>query len=235
MAGAEAPRAIRATSPQAALALAADVTDRQAVERAVGRTLSHFSRLDVLVNCAGVGYFGPVESMDMKDFDTLVKTNLNGLLNVTQAALPALKESHGMIVNISSGLAMRALPFLAAYSGTKSMVNAISDGMRLELAPYGVRVLTFCPPSTDTGFDRNAIRGAGMEKVSLEDLKSEKVEKVAADIAAAIRSEKRQAGGGFFRVMNALAPKLLDRMFLNMATRVGTEAGIFPRQAASGR
>lgn len=82
----------------------------------------------------------------MDDFDTLVKTNLHGVLNVIHAALPALKKSRGIIVNVSSALSMRALPFLAAYAGTKSMLNALSDGMRLELAPYGIRVLTYCPP-----------------------------------------------------------------------------------------
>jgi NAD(P)-dependent dehydrogenase (short-subunit alcohol dehydrogenase family) len=227
MAGAETPRAIHERSPKAALAVPADVTDREAVAASVRACIAHFGRLDVLVNCAGMGYFGPVETMSMEDFDRLIKTNLHGVLNAVQAALPALKESRGIIVNVSSMLAMRALPFLSAYAGTKSMLNALSDGMRLELAPYGIRVLTFCPPSTDTAFDAKALKGTGMEKVSLEGIKSAKTETIAAQIADAIRSETRRAGGGFFRVANAIAPKLLDRIFTGMALRVGRQAGMY--------
>jgi len=205
----------------------ADVTDRGAVGEAVSTVRSRFGRIDALVNCAGLGYFGPIETMSMEDLDTVLRMNVHGLLNVTQADLPALKESRGIIVNISSGLSMRALPFLSAYAGTKSMVNAVSDGMRLELAPYGIRVLTFCPPATSTEFDRKALKGPGVEKVSMAGVKTAAVGKVAADIAAAIKTEKREAGGGFLKVMNALAPKLLDRMFAGMALRIGRESGMY--------
>jgi phosphomannomutase len=225
LAGAEAPAALRSGSPQAALAAPADVTDRAAVDKAVAAALAHFGRIDVLVNCAGLGYFGPIETMSIEDFDRVVRTNLFGVINCTQSALPALRQSRGIIVNVSSGLAMRALPFLSAYAGTKSMLNALSDGLRLELAPDGIRVLTYCPPATDTDFDKKALKGPGMEKVSLEGRSSEKVGKVAHGIAEAIRTEKRRTGGGFFKVMNALAPKALDRMFSGMAARIGKEAG----------
>jgi short-subunit dehydrogenase len=209
------------------LSVPADVTDRAAVEHSVSTVLSRFGRIDVLVNCAGLGYFGPIETMPMEDLDKVIRTNVHGLLHVTQAALPALKESRGIIVNISSGLSMRALPFLSAYAGTKSMVNAVSDGMRLELAPYGIRVLTFCPPITATDFDRKALKGPGMEKVSFAGLKAAAIGKVAAHIAAAIRAEKREAGGGFLKLMNAIAPKLLDRIFAGMALRIGRQGGMY--------
>jgi NAD(P)-dependent dehydrogenase (short-subunit alcohol dehydrogenase family) len=225
--GGNAAGAADQTPSKVALALPTDVTDRKAVEGAIRACLGHFGRLDILVNCAGIGYFGAVETMTMDDFDTLVKTNLHGVLNAIHAALPALKKSRGIIVNVSSGLAMRALPFLAAYAGTKSMLNALSDGMRLELAPYGVRVLTYCPPSTDTGFNARALKGVGMENVDGRGVKSAKTETVAKRIADAIRSETRQSGGSFFRVMNAVAPKLLDRMFTKMALSVGKQAGVF--------
>jgi short-subunit dehydrogenase len=211
----------------AALPAPADITDRVAVGEAVSSVLSRFGRIDVLVNCAGLGYFGPIETMPMEDLDRVIRTNVHGLLHVTQAALPALKESRGIIVNISSGLSMRALPFLSAYAGSKSMVNAVSDGMRLELAPYGIRVLTFCPPATGTEFDRKALKGPGVEKVSMAGIKAAAVGKVAADIAAAIRAEKREAGGGFLKLMNAVAPKLLDRIFAGMALRIGRQSGMY--------
>ncbi len=219
LAGAETPRAIHSKDPKPAFAAPADVRDRSAVERAVAAVLSHFGRLDILVNCAGVGLFAPIEAMDMDDFDAMVKTNLYGPVNVTQAALHALKASRGMIVNISSGLSMRALPFLSAYAGIKSALNALSDGMRLELAPYGIRVLNYCPPMTDTGFDARSLKAPGLEKTDFTGMKAASAEKVALGIIGAMRRERRRVGGGFFRVMNALAPRLLDRMFAGMVRR----------------
>lgn len=226
-AGAGAPAAPQSQGPKAAVAVPADVKDKTAVESAVAAALTHYGRIDVLVNCAGIGYFGPMETISTADFETLVRTNLLGVINVMQAALPALKESRGIIMNISSALGMRALPFLTAYAGTKAMLNAIGDGMRLELAPYGIRVLTFCPPATDTGFDKGAIHAAHMEQVDSDDVKKADVGDVAMEIAAAIQAERIVSGGGFFRVMNALAPRLLDRMFTKMALQIGRKAGMY--------
>ncbi len=207
-----------------ALAIPTDVTDRAAVGEAVRRTLERFGGIDVLVNGAGLGYFGPLETMSAEHFDRVLHTNVHGILHAVQEALPALARSRGLVVNVSSGLAMRALPYLSAYAGTKSMVNALSDGLRLEVAQSGVRVLTYCPPATDSGFDRNSIKGPGMERGDFSGMKTAKVAVVAADIVRAIRADKRRVGGRMLLVMNALAPGLLDRMFLGMARRYSPRA-----------
>jgi NAD(P)-dependent dehydrogenase (short-subunit alcohol dehydrogenase family) len=228
-AAAEAPKAAGAETPLPALAAQADVTDRPSVDRAVAATLAHFGRLDVLVNCAGVGLFGPLETMSMGNFDAVVKTNLHGAVNCIQAALPALKESRGMVVNISSGLSMRALPFLSAYAGTKAMLNAISDGLRLEIAPYGIRVINYCPPATDSGFDVRSLTEPSFAGIGFEGMKTAKTADVARDIARAIRTERLRVGGGFFKVMNALAPKVLDRMFSGMVSRISSSSAAASR------
>jgi short-subunit dehydrogenase len=220
--GAEALRALAAelaAGGAEAAAFPADVTDRSAVAAAVAGAAERFGGLDVLVNCAGMGYFGPIETMSAEDIDRVVRTNVHGLLYFTQACLPALIRARGMVVNISSGLAMRALPFLSVYAGTKSMVNAISDGLRLELAPRGVRVIAYCPPATDTGFDAHSPKGPGMDAVGFGGMRTADVRTVAAGILAAMERERRRVGGGFFLVMNALAPRMLDRMFAGMVKR----------------
>lgn len=119
------------------LAIPVDITDREAVFSAVQKANNHFGRLDIIINSAGLGHFGPIENLTPAELDGVVQTNIYGMLNVTQASIPFLKQSQGMIVNISSGLSKRALPFLAVYAGTKSMVDALSDGMRMELRKYG--------------------------------------------------------------------------------------------------
>lgn len=196
-----------------ALAVPVDVTDRDEVFTAVQKAHDHFGKLDIIINSAGLGHFGPIENLTPAELDGVVKTNIYGLLNVTQAAIPYLKESQGMIVNISSGLSKRALPFLAVYAGTKSMVDALSDGMRLELRKYGIKVINYCPPETETEFADKSLKGAGLNPGTMK-RKLARVEDVAQDIVKAIVAEKREVvNGKALKVMNFLAPKMLDNIF----------------------
>ena len=197
------------------LVVKTDITDRDQVSNAVRLTLEAFGRIDVVINNAGVGYFGTIEKLPIEEFDRLVKTNVYGMLHLSQSAIPALKKSQGMIVNISSGLRKRALPFLSAYSSTKSMIDALSDGMRLELRRYGVKVLNYCPPETDTEIFEMTKNEAGLDANQAGHRKKAKVEDVASRIVEAIVADKREVvdGGRFLQIMNLFAPKLLDNMF----------------------
>lgn len=191
----------------------ADVTQRAEVDQAVQSGIDRFGKLDILVNVAGQGYFGPIASMDMKAFDQVVKTNVYGLLNMVQASVPSLKKTQGMVVNISSRLSKRALPFLTAYAGSKSMVDALSDGMRLELKKYGIKVLNYCPPETETEFFEKTLHDPKMDP-NAHPRKMAKPEDVAGRIVDAIVTEKREVvEGRFLQIMNFFAPKLLDKMF----------------------
>lgn len=201
--------------PADTLVVPADVTNPAQVASAVAATFDRFGRIDVLVNSAGVGYFGSIERMRMADLDRMLHVNVHGLLQVTQAALSYLKESHGMIVNISSSLSKRALPFLSAYGGAKAMVDQLSDGMRMELRPYGIRVLTYNPPETETDFDANAIHEEGMSMSGGgRPRKPKPVAEVAARMVAAIETERRDVvESKALMWMNVLAPKRADEMF----------------------
>ena len=195
------------------LVIPADVTNREGVQAAVRQTVERFGRLDVLVNNAGFGYFGSLEKMPPGDFEDMVRTNVFGLLHVTQAAIPHLKRAKGMIVNVSSGLSKRALPFLAAYAGTKSMVDALSDGLRLELRYYGIKVLNYGPPEVETPFAERSRREPGLERLEAPRKKAP-APAVAEDIARAMAAEKREVvKGRSLMIMNFLAPKLVDRIF----------------------
>jgi len=191
-----------------------DVTDSGQVSDAVRLTLDRFGRIDVVINNAGAGYFGTVEKMPAEEFDRLVKTNVFGMLYLTQSTIPELKKTRGMIVNISSGLSKRALPLLAGYASTKSMIDALSDGMRLELKKYGVKVLNYCPPETDTEFFATTVSETGLDHHRSGDRKKARAEDVAARIVRAMEAEKREVvEGRFLQVMNFYCPRLLDNMF----------------------
>jgi short-subunit dehydrogenase len=207
-----------------AVVIEADVTDGKTIGGAVALAAQKLSGLDLVVNNAGVGYYGPLEQMDPADLGALFETNVLGVLRVTRAALPHLKRGGGLIVNISSGLSLRALPFLSAYAGTKAMLNLISDGLRMELRPYGIRVLTYGPPATDTEFFRHS-RGIQQPAAAMRRMKLARVEDLAERIMRAIERERRQViEGSILGLMNLLAPRLLDAMFYRLM--------VAPQQAA---
>ncbi|GAA4993847.1 SDR family oxidoreductase [Actinopolymorpha pittospori] len=108
--------------------------------------------LDVLVNNAGYGLFATVEQTDDQSARAIFETNFFAMLSVLRTALPALRESAGRIVQVSSFLGQVSWPATGLYSATKSAVELLSDTLALELAPTGVRVSTIQPGVSRTGF-----------------------------------------------------------------------------------
>ena len=119
-----------------------DVTDQATIDRAK----EHVSRavgdagLAGLVNNAGVGFVSPLEFVPLDELRWLFEVNVFGLLAVTQAFLPLLRQRRGRIVNISSTASIFVAPFHGPYSASKLGVNSLSDALRLELKPHGVQV-----------------------------------------------------------------------------------------------
>ena len=130
-----------------ALALALDVTDAEQVRDAVAKAEAHFGRIDVLVNNAGIGYFGAVEESDEAEVRRMFEINVWGLAAVTRAALPAMRARRsGHVVNISSIGGLRAFPAVGYYNATKFAVEGRSESLALEVAPLGIKV-TLVEPS----------------------------------------------------------------------------------------
>jgi NAD(P)-dependent dehydrogenase (short-subunit alcohol dehydrogenase family) len=140
----------RAAEELGATAVAADVGDADECARAVAEHRGQFGRLDVLVNSAGVGIAGTVEQLPAKHFDLQVGVNLRGLFLVTQAAIPLLRESHGLIVNLASIAGTLPTPGLATYGATKAAVISLTKSLNEELDGDGVRAIAICPGFVDT-------------------------------------------------------------------------------------
>jgi len=199
--------------PERAVAARADVADAGQVRAAVAEVEARFGRLDAVVNNAAVGYFGSIERMPMEDLERLLRVNVMGPIQTIQAALPALKASRGMIVNVSSGLSKRSLPFLSAYAGTKSMLDAMSDGMRLELRKHGIHVLTYCPPEVQTDFAASSIKHE-LADVKMDERRGASADDVARRILRAMeRGSREVVQGASLGWMDFFAPKLVDRIF----------------------
>jgi NAD(P)-dependent dehydrogenase (short-subunit alcohol dehydrogenase family) len=131
-------------------AIAADVGDADECARAVAEHRERFGRLDVLVNSAGVGIAGTIEQLPAKHFDLQVGVNLRGLFLVTQAAVPLLRESHGLVVNLASIAGTLPTPGLATYGATKAAVISLTKSLNEELDADGVRAIAICPGFVDT-------------------------------------------------------------------------------------
>ncbi|MET8966255.1 SDR family NAD(P)-dependent oxidoreductase [Streptomyces sp. NPDC004074] len=138
------------------LAQQLDVTDKAAVDAAVAHAHEHFGRLDVVVNNAGYGLFGTIEEVSEDEARAQIETNLFGALWVTKAALPILRaQGSGHFVQVSSIGGLMAFPNLGLYHASKWAVEAFSQSLALEVAPFGLHVTIVEPTgySTDWGGD----------------------------------------------------------------------------------
>jgi NAD(P)-dependent dehydrogenase (short-subunit alcohol dehydrogenase family) len=124
-----------------AVGIALDVSDDASARAAVAATIAHFGRLDVLVNNAGIDETAPFEEIDAESFDRILDVNLRGPINMSRAALGALRASgRGTIVNICSTAAKRAWPNASAYHASKWGLLGFSHALHSEARAYGVRV-----------------------------------------------------------------------------------------------
>ena len=130
-----------------------DVTDPTSIKAAVSDGLAEFGRIDVLVNNAGYGAYGPLEVFPMDRIRRQFDTNVIGLLEVTKAVLPHFREQKsGTIINISSVGGKITLPLGTLYHGTKFAVEGLSESLHYELEPFGVKVKIIEPGAIETDF-----------------------------------------------------------------------------------
>ncbi|RSS51942.1 SDR family NAD(P)-dependent oxidoreductase [Streptomyces sp. WAC01280] len=128
----------------------ADVTAEGAAEEIVEAAVTAHGRLDVLVNNAGISTGGPLGTLDRSVINPLLETNLVAPVLLTQAAVPALKESRGVVVNVSTAIGQRGWPANSVYPATKSALETLTRCWALELAPAGVRVVAVAPGAIET-------------------------------------------------------------------------------------
>jgi NAD(P)-dependent dehydrogenase (short-subunit alcohol dehydrogenase family) len=134
-----------------------DVCSDASVQRAVANVLAKAGAIDVLVNNAGVNYTAAVEDLRMEDWRRQFETNFFGVLRVTKAVLPHMRERRrGRILMMSSVSGFVTAPTQAAYSSSKFALEALSNALRLELYPFGVQVILIEPGYIVTGIQQAA-------------------------------------------------------------------------------
>lgn len=153
--------------PESALAVTLDVTKGDEIKLAVEHVEQKFGRIDVLVNNAGIGYFGAIEESEEEEVRRMFEINFFGLANVTRAVLPGMRKRHsGHIVNIASIGGLVAFPAVGFYNATKFAVVGYSEALAKETEHLGIKVTIIAPSGFRTDW---AGRSARNSKVIIED------------------------------------------------------------------
>lgn len=129
-----------------------DVNDGPALERLA----AGFEGLDVLINNAGYGAMGPLLDGGVEAMQRQFETNVFSVVGVTRALFPALRRNKGLVVNIDSVSGVLVTPFAGAYCASKAAVHALTEALRLELAPFSIQVMEVQPGAIATSFAKNA-------------------------------------------------------------------------------
>lgn len=133
--------------------LVLDVTDAASVQNAVDYVLAREDRIDILINCAGIGIAGAVEDCAGEDALRQMDTNYIGMIRMIRAVLPNMRQRRqGLIINIGSVGGIFSIPFQTLYSSSKVAVEALTEGLRIELKPFNVKATLVEPGDIKTGF-----------------------------------------------------------------------------------
>jgi len=191
---------------------AVDVTDALAVRAMVDEVAARWGRLDVLVNNAGRGLSATLEQTAAAELRALMELNVVAVLGATQAALPIMRrQGSGHIINISSIVGRRAVPYRAAYSATKFALGALSEALRVELTGTRITVTLVYPIRTETEFHQAEVQKVPWRAVG----PVQSAERVARSILRCVRRPRPEVYPYWpvriLAVMSVIAPGLVDR------------------------
>lgn len=196
--------------------VAANVSTETGREKTLRLTLERLGGLDVLVNNAGGVRAGRLEDTTEAEIRTMIEVDLIAPILLTRAALPALRASKdGLVVNVTSGIALVAAPFYATYAGVKGGLAKFGESLRRELKGEGVHVMTVYPGATDTPMMRSSRAGPelGFTREPASAVAAAVIEGMEQDAFEVIRGGKARAK------MTALSredPAALDKRFLDL-------------------
>ena len=142
-----------------------DVNDNQSIKLAVKKILTDTGRIDVLINNAGYGMFGPVEEITTQEVKKQFETNFFGTIRLIKAIVPIMrKQGNGTIVNISSMVGRFGVPLNSAYVSSKFAVEGLSESISFELEEFGIRIIVIEPGVVKSDFFHNVkVKGMNLE------------------------------------------------------------------------
>jgi short-subunit dehydrogenase len=199
----------RAESVACAEAWTADLSMREGVAR-IARDLSA-REVDILINAAGLQYFGPIEDQAAEGLWNGYAVNLIAPAQLTAAVVPGMRaRGDGQIVNIGSVMGAINYPYFATYSSSKAGLRGLSEALRRELSPQGIAVTHIAPRAVDTAFNGQAVN----RFLAAVKMTADAPEQVADRIVAAIADRRALVSIGarerLFAGINAILPRVID-------------------------
>jgi NAD(P)-dependent dehydrogenase (short-subunit alcohol dehydrogenase family) len=156
--------------PEKSIGLELDVTNPAQIRDTVKKTMESFGKIDVLVNNAGIGYFGAVEESEDNEVRKMFEVNFFGLAKMTQEVLPVMRARRsGHIINIASIAGLVGFPSIGFYNATKFAVDGLSETLAKETAPLGIKVTIIAPSGFRTDW---AGRSANNSRIVIDDYDS---------------------------------------------------------------
>ena len=200
------------------LAVAGDVRDADAVDDAVRQTVNTFGRLDALVANAGIGHSGSVVEAEWDDLQTVISTNIDGVLHGIRACVPAMREfaGGGHILIVSSVVAGVHTPYTATYAASKAFVSSLAGSLRLELEGDNIKVTDLLVGRTVTDFSANRL---GPIKRGMSGLPTMQADQVAEAIVLAARRRPKRVVFRFFDRLILLGGMLAPGIMARLAKR----------------
>lgn len=196
------------------LPVACDVRDREAMRAAVASVVDRWGRLDVLVANAGVGHRGSLVDSDWDDLETLMRTNMDGVLHSIRASVPAMRHSGGgHIIIISSIVYNMTSPYAALYAASKAFVSSIAHSLRLELKSDNIKVTDILVGRTRSEFNEKRLGKAGRSGGGIPIMPPETVASSIADLVGKNRRTVTLRWLDRLIVLgNAIAPDVIGRL-----------------------
>ncbi len=196
------PEAIDDLKTEGIETAALDVTNQASIDACVAFVIGKAGRIDTLVNNAGYALIGPMIDLAIDELKRQFDTNVIGLMALTKAcALHMIKQRSGLIVNIASVSGICATPFAGAYCASKAAVNLLSTSLRIELAPFGIDVVTVQPGAIKSNFGKVAAASIRLPEESV-------YQPVAAYVAARAQASQKNP-----TPVEEFSKKLVNKLF----------------------
>lgn len=192
-----------------------DVTDEQSMADAVQTIISAEGRIDVLVNNAGYGYLGAIENVPIAEAKRQLEVNLFGLARLTQLVLPYMRaQKSGRIINTSSVAGKAVIPFGGWYNVSKYSVEALSDALRIEVKPFGIKVVLIEPGGikTDWGIIAADNLSASSKETAYQDAGFRMARLLRFGYTSRFLSNPNRVAKAITRAVNSRYPKVRYRL-----------------------
>lgn len=195
-----------------------DVRELSQVKSLISQTEKKFGTIDILINNAGVGHFGPLDQADPNQIRAVMETTFWGAVYACLSAIPIMKaKGQGSIVNITSTAGFHGFPDIAVYSSSKAALHTLSEALRIEMAPSGIQVVEIQPGVIDNEFHLNAL-GPSKHLYRNKQIRGGDPRQLTRRILKAIIAGKREVVfpryWWLYKILNRLFPSMMEWIFV---------------------